>query len=538
MQPPSILRRWLAGSGVRPGKRQRIVHYLLDLFSQGVDQLQRHRAGQMAAALTFRTLFSLIPLTVCALLVVNAVGGFDEMGVGLRDRAVRYLNLDAIAASASREAVDETVATQPNLEADRLDTAAATNPVAATQPPVPGEQQLEAKTREKLQVRVDDLLAELESRIENISIAGIGVVGALVLIGAALALLVDVEACFNDICSVPRGRRWAVRVPVYWAVITLGPLLIAAGFVAGESVFRTLATVPGLPAVVSLLSPLSSFAATWLLLVIVYFLLPKARLKLGPVVVGAVVAALGWEVSKWAFRLYLAKALSASTLYGSLGLIPLFMMWVYLTWIIVLFGLELTWAMQTLPGERLRQDRQERERHARQYDPVSLIRVLAGVAQAFACGQPATRLRLSDQAGLTPTMTQGVLDDLHHAGMVHRVMADDEGEDRTVGYSLTRPPAQIRIADVLKLSHPPPSDDMPAIALLQTLRQAQQDAVGDLDLAAALELQTLDCASVAERTDHAGSDTADHAVAADLSMPPIAKPARRSWLRRRFARRF
>ena len=69
-------------------------------------------------------------------------------------------------------------------------------------------------------------------------------------------------------------------------------------------------------------------------------------------VVGSLVGALLWEAAKLGFQIYVVTAVPYSAIYGSLGLIPLFLFWIYVTWLIVLFGLILTYTLQTLGGRR------------------------------------------------------------------------------------------------------------------------------------------------------------------------------------------
>jgi membrane protein len=158
-----------------------------------------------------------------------------------------------------------------------------------------------------------------------------------------------------------------MRVAIYWAAITLGPLLISiyltsqvqpgidrlpelasdGGAWAGQV---SLARVAVLQGVLGVLSYLAAFLATWALFTLLYVLLPNTRVKLRAALLGAGTAAVCWELGKWGFGLYVENAVGYSALYGSLGLIPLFLLWLYVTWLIVLMGLELTYMLQASPG--------------------------------------------------------------------------------------------------------------------------------------------------------------------------------------------
>ena len=100
----------------------------------------------------------------------------------------------------------------------------------------------------------------------------------------------------------------------------------------------------------SVTSLVTSGVASWVLLLLLLTLMPNTTVHLRPALIGSLVAAILWKFAKHGFKLYLTKAVSYSVLYGSLGLIPLFLFWMYLTWLIVLFGLELTYTLQAMRG--------------------------------------------------------------------------------------------------------------------------------------------------------------------------------------------
>ncbi|MEM1211286.1 MAG: YhjD/YihY/BrkB family envelope integrity protein [Planctomycetota bacterium] len=467
--------------------RHRSVRYLLDLLGYGARRLRRHRAAQMAAALTYRTLFSLIPLTVCGLLVVNAFGGFDEAELDLKTRVVNFLNLDVITDGAFAGLEERAAATQATQPATMPDAAVAEDELAAqVESEATGEEteeerarraaeELEAEARAELAARVEGLLSDLNQRIENVSFASISVVGAVLLVWSALSLLVTIEGCFNVVMGAEQGRRWALRVPIYWAVLSLGPVLLGAGFLMVERTLEWADSLPGagvLRFFAAWMSPLSSLGITWVLLVLIYVLMPNGRLRLRSALAGGLVAAIAWEVSKGLFRLYVAKAVGTSALYGALGLIPLFMIWVYVTWIIVLFGLEVAHTLQTLPRERLQREMAERDEEVGGYDPVSRLEVAALVAKGFEAGQPVTGEELEEGLGLSGVRVQAVLEDLSAAGVVMKAEAAD---GVTARYTLGRPPDRIGVASLLDRGEEWTEQERPVAGLLRELDAARRE---------------------------------------------------------------
>ncbi|MEM6553076.1 MAG: YhjD/YihY/BrkB family envelope integrity protein [Planctomycetota bacterium] len=467
------------------GRRHRSVRYMLDLFGFGAKRLRRHRAAQMAAALTYRTLFSLIPLTVCALLVVNAFGGFDEAELDLKARVVNFLNLDVITDGAFAGLEERAAATQSTQPATMPDVGIAEVVDTGDDDAEETDEEraervadeLEAEARAELAARVEGLLSDLNQRIENVSFASISVVGAVLLVWSALSLLVTIEGCFNVVMGAEQGRRWALRVPIYWAVLSLGPVLLGAGFLMVERTLEWADSLPGagvLRFFAAWMSPLSSLGITWVLLVLIYVLMPNGRLRLRSALAGGLVAAIAWEVSKGLFRLYVAKAVGTSALYGALGLIPLFMIWVYVTWIIVLFGLEVAHTLQTLPRERLQREMAERDEEVGGYDPVSRLEVAALVAKGFEAGKPVTGDELEEGLGLSGVRVQAVLEDLSAAGVVMKAEAAD---GVTARYTLGRPPDRIGVASLLERGELVGAGEVerPVVGLLRELDAARRE---------------------------------------------------------------
>jgi len=93
-----------------------------------------------------------------------------------------------------------------------------------------------------------------------------------------------------------------------------------------------------------------SLFGSFLALTLLYKLLPNTLARWRPALTGALVAAALWDASKWAFGLYVSRALPYLKLYGAIGLIPLFLFWLYLNWLIVLFGLEVAFTLQGMKG--------------------------------------------------------------------------------------------------------------------------------------------------------------------------------------------
>ena len=175
--------------------------------------------------------------------------------------------------------------------------------------------------------------------------------GLVFLLVTALTLLATVEDAFNDIWHVEKGRSIGHRILVYWAMLTLGPILIAASL-SLSSYMWSLAHFTDPDIVSSLKGSLLSYLPILLELaafVLLYFSVPNCEVRFGHALIGGLVAAVFFELAKFGFGQYLSHVKSYQLIYGALALLPVFLIWIYLSWLVVLIGAYITAAF----GERV-----------------------------------------------------------------------------------------------------------------------------------------------------------------------------------------
>lgn len=468
-QPLSELNRW-----------QLALRYTIGVARYGAAELKEDRASQMAAALTYRTIFSMIPLFVLSLLVFNAFGGFQSVGGELQTKIYDYLGLNAIELRETEEKVEagQPITPPPKEVAPLGVDVAPVDPQA-----VEGGDDADPETPDEVQTkaRVDQLLADLQTQVSTVNFKSIGLVGLGLLIWAGLSLVVSLETSFNRIYDAPSGRPWHLRITIYWAVITLGPVLVALSFFLTSQVIDTAASVDAFGVLgwfLNLLTPLASTAATWLLLLLMYKLLPNVKVQLRAALIGSLVAAVLWELSKWGFRLYVNRAVGYSALYGSLGLVPLFLLWMYVTWMVVLFGLEISYVVQTVRGTRFVRFGHPEEHADRLIESSVVIRVAAAVAEGFDRGDGRSIDELSRDVSLPGVVVLRLIAALETAGLVHR--RDINDEDQPAPLTLSRPAEKILLRDLLQAGRSSTANHDDPITT--ELRDAQDHAVGQRTL--------------------------------------------------------
>jgi len=410
---------------------QRTLRFLYDLGRHGARQLKHDRAPQMAGALAFRTLFALLPVLVLGTVLIRAFAGFEQLEGWLAE-----------------------LFTQLGLDEFQV-TGAADSAVAG------GES-------------ISQWLLGLVSQVQEINIAAIGWVGLLVVIYSAIGLMVTIEKSFNIIYRAPEGRSWWNRLYIYWAVLTLAPIAIIGAMWIGNLLESFFTARGGWWSVFKAAPTVWNFLVLWMVTFFVYKLIPNTRVTYRPGLFGALIAAVLLEVGKLTLGAYFAKAVLVGQLYGSLGLIPVFMFWVYVMWLIVLFGLEVSASLQMLRGRRLEELDGNRTGLV---DPTSVLLVMQVVARHFESSRATNAGEISDEISISEQTVILMLEHLTTAGIVHRL--DQDGS-----IAMARPPDQISAEELLEIGYRmcDESEAARSSPIIQRLRDAQKGLAGQITL--------------------------------------------------------
>jgi len=242
-------------------------------------------------------------------------------------------------------------------------------------------------------------------------------VGILVLLFSAISLMMSIEDAFNRIWRVSASRSTGARFLVYWAALTAGPLLLVAAL-AVSSYALALPFIDVADAqfsikarVLSVLPFLIVFAA----LVAAYVVIPNRSVRLRFALVGAFIAAVLFEAAKRGFALYATQYASYQQVYGALAMVPIFIFWIYLSWTIVLFGASLTASLSAFQYRPLALRLPQGQEFA------GLVRVIGHFAAAQRAGRGVhSDALLRAEPFLTDDLLQRYLGDLQRTGLIRR----------------------------------------------------------------------------------------------------------------------
>ncbi|MGD0597914.1 MAG: YhjD/YihY/BrkB family envelope integrity protein [Sedimentisphaerales bacterium] len=381
------------------GRIGRFAIFQIKLWIHCFRLLKKNRSGQQAAAMSYYTMFGLVPLAVVMLMVFQFLPAYKDAGQKIKDAVYSQLHLSTI------EYPDPA---NPNSNI-------------------------------KLTDNLDAIVAKVFAGFNQGTIA---ILGAVLIIFAALMMLLTIEGAFDQIWGVGRGRSIVHRIVNYWALLTLGPLLLATAiyvatkYAAINQLQKTVLSHTA-PVVVSYLASVAGFF-------LLYLLLPNTKVKFRAAIWGAVIAALVWMLAKWGFKLYVVKFIPYNEVYGVLGLIPLGVFWIYLSWFIVLFGLQLTYTTQhlnTLDAAEIAAAQKQEEYFIA--NDLTIMNMVGEIASAFKAGNGAVEAEtISSKLNMPPEFAEKVLSHLVARGILARV---SEPKD---GFLLAKSPDDMKLSEI------------------------------------------------------------------------------------------
>lgn len=166
---------------------------------------------------------------------------------------------------------------------------------------------------------------------------GLTLVGSLFLLATALALMLTVENAFNQIWSVRRNRPFLKRVGLYLLVLAFGPPVLgvslwATSYLLGQS----MGWIGTLPPSAGFVLQMGPALLTWGALACLFHFVPNTRVAWWQAIVGALLASAALELGKRGFAAYLLKVPTYTAVYGTFAVLPLFLLWVYFSWLVTL----------------------------------------------------------------------------------------------------------------------------------------------------------------------------------------------------------
>lgn len=267
---------------------------LRNLFQFAHRRLQEVRLPQVAGSLTFTTVLALVPVLTIALAVLTAFPLFTSFKTSLEAYFTQSL-------------MPKTISTS-----------------------------------------VLGYLTQFATKATRLS-----AVGGVALMFTAVATMAMIDRTFNQIWQVKRSRPLVQRIVVYWAIVTLGPLLIGISISATSFLFTATSDVAkSVPVLGTVFYTLLSIALTTGAYTLLYLIVPNRPINWRDAAWGGLFAAVVFEIAKRLFAIFIKQFPTYTVIYGALAAIPIFLIWIYLSWLITLIGAVITASLPVVKYER------------------------------------------------------------------------------------------------------------------------------------------------------------------------------------------
>lgn len=284
--------------------------------------------------------------------------------------------------------------------------------------------------------------------LESVSFGQLGVLGAALLFVTTVLAISNVERALNAIWGVTRPRPWMRRFPDYLAVLIVAPLLLGVALSLGatlqsQTLVQRLLDVPGFETLYRAGLRQAPLAAMWLGFSFLYWFLPNTRVRFVSALAGGVVGALLFQVAQVVYVGSQVGVVRWNAMFGAFSALPLLLVWVYLSWAIVLLGAEVAFAVQNLATYRRLRRGEEPGPAAR--EAIGLA-VATRAARLFAEGRETLNAEaLSEELGVAVRSVREILMRLEANGILSA-----RGDPEREGYQLGRAADRISAAEVLR----------------------------------------------------------------------------------------
>ena len=356
-----------------------------DTWRQGADfsravayRFFEDRSSQTAGSLTYTTLLSIVPLLTVALALSTAFPVFDQLVDALEDYALDNF--------------------------------------------LPNAQGLEALA-EQIQS-----FTEAAGRLTALGLAGLALTSVL--------LMLTIDESLNRIFRVRRRRPLLQRLLTYWALITLGPVLVGASLSMTSFLLGASLGLLKLGAAAESLLGVLPFVLTWATLALLYVVVPYRQVRWRDALLGALLAALMFEIAKRGFAFYITRFPTYTLIYGTFATLLIFLVWLYVSWMVVLIGATVTallpafhsisGELRPVPGRELR----------------DALQVLGVLSRAQADGTVLGLMQIARAARIMPYRAEVILDRCTTLGWAAKAEKD--------GWLLARDAKSIQVGDVYR----------------------------------------------------------------------------------------
>jgi membrane protein len=281
-------------------------------------------------------------------------------------------------------------------------------------------------------------------------IAGVGVV---LLFYYVFRIMFNVENTMNAIWKVEETRPPIRKLTDYISLMILGPIVVILSGSLNVYIQTTIKNITSQNALLEQISPLINtplrllpYVMIWLVLTLVYMVMPNKKVNFVPALIAGIIAGTAYQVTQWGYITFQVGASNASAVYGSFAALPLFLIWVQLSWTIILFGAEISYAIQT---RDLHEQRKDAAGISPYFKKILTLYTLHLIIDKFKNGEEAlTDEELSKELDIPLPTIMEIVQDLTSANVISQTKVF---ESEAFAYQPARDTEKLNIVAVLKL---------------------------------------------------------------------------------------
>lgn len=292
-----------------------------------------------------------------------------------------------------------------------------------------------------------ETISRLIAYVNNTNMKSLGAIGLVMLIVTVVSLMGSIDDAFNAVWGVRETRSLQRRFSDYLSVIIVGPILLLAATSMTSSLqsqwlLQWLIENTYLGDAILLMFRFLPYVSVWIAMVFLYMFIPNTRIRFASAVVGGVIAGTAWEVAQWGYFHFQVGVANYNAIYGTLAAVPVFLVWIYTSWLIVLYGLEIVFAHQ---------------HRGHGFTAYSDFRVTATVREELAVallvqvgchfhsgGTPPSTQLLADELNVPLLLLEPVCNELDHMGYLSGTAGSEPG------WLPTRDPSDVQVITLLE----------------------------------------------------------------------------------------
>jgi membrane protein len=293
---------------------------------------------------------------------------------------------------------------------------------------------------------IDTLVPTIVQFVDNVDVRALGGVGLVVLILSSVSIINNIESAFNDVWKINKVRNLQRRFSDYLSILIFGPLLVilVIGLTATLQNNVLIQTISSVPLVRFLITKAAPVVASWIGFLFLLMYIPNTKVRFSSALIGAVFAGTLWQLVNFFFTHFIVASYQIgpkAAIYAGFASLPLFLIWLYTSWAIILLGAEISYAHQNVT--KLTWEVRQSQ-YSQMFMEGLALKIILLIADRFYSGeQLPTSSELADLLHAPERLVNENVNSLIERGFLHAV----EGE--TTRYTLAKSPDILSIGDII-----------------------------------------------------------------------------------------